>query len=374
MYREEIEAPVRIGSEEFMRQSGDSDAKVALAAYLLVAGPLFFSDMLRADGAPVMLALGELQETGINLAVQLRWEKFHAREYGGLTVLPPLDRHIAELVTEANNTGDGKIAARAVAEGMRSEDELIRVCALASGIEFFEADSIDLPAQLAWFYGNARQALTLELLSMLLARVWGPPAAAAAGGAGGPTARRSRVTGLMAVHGTVLAFSQANRPEWSVPNQGQLYQHLSSFRPDIYGNPDYYRWEGGYTDYAREVAIQNLFDWIDRRRLSGIDVVAHSHGCNVVLGSMMKGARFGKVVLMNCPVHWAKYHMPPTGAAGTVTSVRIKFDFVLWLDRAYQRFPARAIHEHVLPFWYTGHSVCTKPSTWQRHRLDQYLV
>lgn len=371
MYREEIEAPVRIGSAEFMHQAEDSNARVALAAYLLIAGPLFVDGVAGDEGSYIIPPPEDLREAAINVIVR-RIDSFRSpvHEFDD-RVAAPSPSSLAELVTEANRTGDPYRAARAVAMGLKSEDELIRVCALVSAVEFFDLDSVDVPGQIDWLLRNSRQSLTLEILSALLARIWAPPVGSPSV-PGGPTSRRSRVTGLMTVHGTVLPYKRSNRPEWSVPTTGPLFQHLANIRPDIYGNPDYYRWEGGYTDYAREVAIQNLFDWIDRRRLSGIDVVAHSHGCNVVLGSAMKGTKHGKLVLMNCPVHWGKYRLP-TGAAGQVISVRIRFDLVIAADRGGQRFPPRTIQDRVLPFWYTAHSACTKPQTWVNQKLDGLL-
>lgn len=73
-----------------------------------------------------------------------------------------------------------------------------------------------------------------------------------------------------------------------------------------------------------------------------------SHDCNVVLGSAMKGAKHGKLVLMNCPVHWGKYHLP-AGATNQVISVRIRFDLVIAADRGGHRFPPGTIQERVLP-------------------------
>lgn len=379
MYPEDIHTPVPIGSAEFFQQS--ERARVAVAAYLLLAGPLFVEGVARNEDSAIIPPASELREAGIKEKVRGR-VALHGR--GLLEPGPPESEdpgygdfesaisNIAELVAEANDTGDPRLAARAVAAGIRSSDELIRVCALGSALEFFAPESLDLPGHIAWLLRHTTQQQTLELLSTLTARVWSPPPGAA--GPGSPISRRSRVTGLMAVHGTVLPISQGNRPDWSIPRQGPLFNHLAVLRPDIYSHDDYYRWEGGYTDYAREVAIQSLFDWTDRRRLAGIDVIAHSHGCNVVLGSTMKGAKYGKLILMNCPVHWHKYRLAVSVSASSAVSIRVKLDFVILMDRGGQRFPQGTIPEHVLPIWYTGHSACTKPDVWQAQGLDKYVV
>ena len=79
------------------------------------------------------------------------------------------------------------------------------------------------------------------------------------------------------------------------------------------------------------------------------------------------------MVLMNCPVHWNKYRLLHA-ITNDVISVRIKCDLVILMDRAGQRFPRGTIKEHILPLWYTGHSVITKPKTWRKEHLDRYVL
>jgi hypothetical protein len=373
MYPEEVYESVSIGESRFFNQEEGSIARVVLAAYLLLAGALFVRGVTEEEGNEVIPAEEDLREAGIKRGIY--------------QLIAPRDRvfseyapgenftagELAHLVTEANEAGIPELAARAVAYGTHSDDELIRVCALGSAVEFFNPSTLDLPGHIVWLLRNARQRQTFELLSTLLARVWSSSIAVAT-----PQARitpwRGGITpGLMTIHGTVLPLSRENCPDWSVPPHGPLFQYLASIRKDIYNQPDYYRWEGGYTDYAREVAIQNLFDWIDRRKLYGIDVVAHSHGCNVVMGSTLKGASYRKMVLMNCPVHWNNYRLLAAAITNEVISVRIKFDLVILMDRAGQRFPPKTIQERVLPLRYTGHGAATQPKTWQREKLDAYL-
>jgi hypothetical protein len=176
---------------------------------------------------------------------------------------------------------------------------------------------------------------------------------------------------LMLVHGTVLPTSQTNRPVWSVPGSN-FFTYLHGIRSDLYSKPDYFRWEGGYTDYAREVAANNLNDWLQLRQLRGIDAVAHSHGCNVLMDSTRLGSHFRKVVLLSCPVHWKKYSLPASYYSKT-QSIHIKYDFVIMADRGAQRFPKGTIPETILPYWFTAHSETTSLLAWQSQNLIRFL-
>lgn len=172
---------------------------------------------------------------------------------------------------------------------------------------------------------------------------------------------------LMLIHGTVLW----GRPEWSVPGSGKLFNYIqSTLRPDVYSAPDYFVWEGSYNigGYGREVAAQSLVNWVQSRRLLGIDAVAHSHGGNVLLLGTGLGCQFGDVLLLSCPVR-KQYKLNKHNVQHT-RSVRISFDLVLVADRARQRFPRNSgIHETVLPIWYCSHNATINPATWLKHRI-----
>jgi hypothetical protein len=174
----------------------------------------------------------------------------------------------------------------------------------------------------------------------------------------------------MLIHGTNFP---PLRPEWSVPFTGSLFNHVLPFRPDLYDRPDYFRWEGGYSDYAREVASLNLADWVGRRSLSGIDAITHSHGGNVLMAATHLGTSFSKVIFLSCPVRWSQYQ-PSAQAIKVAQSIRIRFDFVILADRAAQRFPPSCgIPERILPIWFIKHDSTYLPATWQSQNLDQYL-
>ncbi len=374
MYRDDIVDPVPLSNTLFFDQGDESLSRFTLAAYLLLAGMFFVETEQPLDERIDLPSNEELEILGINHEVrehaprrELDFREFSGDAADGIPAIA-----LADFAVQANEMGSPFDAARLVALGCRSDDELIRVCALGSALDFFRPETIGIRRQLAWFFENAREPETFELLFVLIARVF--PVAPTGNVAHSSAAPSSTSTGLMAVHGTVLPYSQANRPEWSVPPNGSLFSHIKTLRNDIYGSPDYFRWEGGYTDYAREVAISSLCDWINLRGLNGIDVVAHSHGCNVVMGSTSASIAFTKIVLLSCPVHWKKYRLPPGMITKDVVSIRTRFDFVIMMDRGGQRFPKGTIQDIILPFWFTTHSASTKPKTWTSQNLDRYLL
>jgi hypothetical protein len=373
VYPDSISEPVSITSGAFFEQDRASLSRFTLAAYLLMAGVLFVARERDVEDVQALPPGDDLEALGISRDIPERVPTgaLDLREYrDGRDPLP--SSALAAAAAKANESRGWIDAARLVANACKSEDELIRVCALGSAVEFFGRETLDLAGHIAWFLRNAREPQTLELLAVLLGR-YNPVASGARPVQ--PGLRPGATTqGLIAVHGTVLPFSQSNRPEWSVPPNGSLFSHVQSFRSDIYGASDYFRWEGGYTDYAREVAIMNLRDWLMARGMNGTDVVAHSHGCNVVMGSTALGANYTKIVLLSCPVHWTKYSLPASMITSDVISIRTKVDFVILMDRGGQRFPSGTIRDVVLPFWFTSHSATTTPKTWVSQGLDQYLA
>lgn len=179
------------------------------------------------------------------------------------------------------------------------------------------------------------------------------------------------------VHGTIFAKHLSQVEEWWRPadpsgaNEGDLHKYLREGpRPGVYDRQDYYRWSGGWNDYAREEAAEKLVHWIDARRIASPDVFAHSHGCNVAMIASHARA-FDRLVLMSCPV-WPEYR--PSTQVGRAISVRIKWDLVIMADGAAQRCPSDwGVTEEVLPIWYSKHDVTRRSDTWRTLNLDKLL-
>lgn len=346
---------------------------MTLAAFLLAAGVWF----RKMDGAPPILPNEDLEPLGLSdwhLLDADPSELFdpHNREFEFADDLayPEPDKFNSELgrlVYEAYRSRRSRDLARAVSKGTGSPDPLIRICALVSAFELFKYSPAERVRKLTQFDFSESET-TSTIAAMLLARALRvalsandvPPQV---------TPSVSVAPGLMLIHGTNFP---PHRPIWSVPGAGQLFNHIAAFRTDIYAKPDYYRWEGGYSAYAREVASYNLDDWVQRRSLGGIDAVTHSHGGNVLMAATQRGIDFDRVVFLSCPVRWHQYQ-PRAGSIRQAQSVRVRLDFVILADRSAQRFPANTVPERILPIWFVSHSVTTEPGTWQSQSLDQYI-
>jgi hypothetical protein len=354
------------------------DGIMTLAAFLLAAG--IWIHKHEFGGASPILPDEDLKPLGLadwhlkDAEPSTRFDPFSGefREFGDELryLVDPQRFHsdLGKLVYTAYRSRLSIDLARAVMKGTGSPDPLVRICALTSAYSIFAFSDVERVRRLTEFDFSESET-TRTLKSMLLAQVLhmglsavnAPPTIAAV---------QQPSPGLMLIHGTNFP---PNRPTWSVPQAGPLFNHIASFRPNVYAKPDYFRWEGGYSDYAREVAAANLDDWVSRRNLGGIDAVTHSHGGNVLMAATKLGIKFNRVVFLSCPVRWHQYS-PQTGSIQKPQSVRLRLDFVIMADHSAQRFPTGSgISEKILPIWFVSHSSTTLPATWLSENLDRYI-
>jgi hypothetical protein len=280
-----------------------------------------------------------------------------------------MDQVLREAILAAMESGESIDTARAVALATVHPDRLVRVCAQISALELYqlgpdqrqllrreleEGRAPPTGDHLVGDRGELEDCLR-EILQKRLAHHERTQLMRAKG-----VSPRSRAPGLLLIHGTTLW----GRPYWSTPT-GPLFNYIRDhLRSDVYSGGDFFRWEGSYTHYGREVAARSLNDWVAARKLEGIDAACHSHGGNVLLKATEMGGIFGHVLLLSCPVR-RKYKVRPRSVI-TVRSLRVKFDLVILADRARQSFPPTSgIDEQYLPLWF-NHSATTQPENWQR--------
>jgi pimeloyl-ACP methyl ester carboxylesterase len=173
---------------------------------------------------------------------------------------------------------------------------------------------------------------------------------------------RRRAETIMLVHGT-----WASDAEWYKPN-GSFHGFIKPLRADLYGQADFFRWTGGYSDGARNQGALDLKAWVDQRNEHGLDLMGHSHGANVMMLATKFGLTTGKLVLLSCPVHVNKYFPDFTKVTKPVVSVRVKLDLVILADQGGQRFRHPDIKEIVLPIWF-DHGTTHEAATWQAHNI-----
>jgi hypothetical protein len=367
-----LEKPVRI---EEATQTVSSAGLMTLATFLLSAGiwHLRLDKKSQNDDQPILLN-EDLQELGLpqwHLADGEPSQRFDIR-FPEIQIVSPdgersFHRELGNLIWAAVKTQKSSDLAKALAFGTVSPDPLVRICSLISGHEML-SPTTELHRRLFEF--DFSSEVTASTLATILMSRTLSAGMSAIGSAPPITPPKKNGDGIFLIHGTNFP---PHRPVWSVPLTGPLFNYIANIRADIYAKPDYFRWEGGYSDYAREVAAQNLDNWMQVRKLNGIDVVTHSHGGNVLMNATYHSVKIGKAILLSCPVRWAHYQVCP-GTIKKIDSIRVHSDLVIMADRAGQSFPiGSGIKDTVLPLWY-NHSATTDPDVWQKHSLDRFVI
>jgi hypothetical protein len=169
---------------------------------------------------------------------------------------------------------------------------------------------------------------------------------------------------LMLVHGTFASDSP-----WYQPG-GDFFSLVQKTRPDLYAQPDFFRWSGAYSDGARQQGALDLQKWVTDRHEEGLDLMGHSHGGNIMFKATEMGLKLGKLVVLSCPVHVDKYFPDFNNLKAPLVSVRVKHDLVILADGGGQLFTHPDITEIVLPIWF-DHSATHDPKVWQDNQLVQ---
>ena len=169
-------------------------------------------------------------------------------------------------------------------------------------------------------------------------------------------------------HGTFAA-----RARWWQPN-GDFYTYLDSLVPPLKLHGASFRWSGNYSHGARQLAAQQLVDWMLDQNLQRPDVFAHSHGGTVANLATRLGLRIDRLVLLSWPVH--ERWFPDLANVREIIDVRVRLDLVIIADRGGQRFtppPAHAgrVTSHVNG-WFE-HSDPISAGYWRRHALPAAL-
>ena len=273
-----------------------------------------------------------------------------------------------ELMTQLVDHPEPIIAAALVEANLHSESRLVRTAAAVAALDT-TGPRDDVLAQLV--EGASRgDALTKEIGRIGVARV-NPQHEVLRNVVGRP----SRLTGTdrpshtaVLTHGTFAALTR-----WWQPN-GDYYVYLDSLVPPLKLHSPSFRWSGTYSDGARQLAAQQMADWIVDQNLQQPDIFAHSHGGTVANLATRRGLQIDRLVLLSWPVHdqW----LPDFANVQRVIDVRVRLDLVIIADRGGQTFtppPAHAgkVTSHVNG-WFE-HGDTHEPEYWQRHGLQGVL-
>ncbi len=177
----------------------------------------------------------------------------------------PLTR-VAAAVLDFRLAADPRPAIETLAEGTRSNDELVR----------------DVAAT-----GLARISPRHPALDALRGGRDVEP---------GPGADEDHRTSML-IHGT-----WARNASWWQPG-GDFHTYIQSeYRPDLYAGADRFEWTGGYSPGARAAAALKLEQWISDNNEEGIHLITHSHGGNVAFLASGSSPRIGDLIVLSCPV------------------------------------------------------------------------
>lgn len=136
------------------------------------------------------------------------------------------------------------------------------------------------------------------------------------------------------VHGTFARLSRGPQC-WYEPNAELPMLIRSECTPDLYAASNYFRWEAGYNQQARDSGTEDLLSWCRDRGVDHLDTVfAHSHGGNVALSAIEQGLQVELLVLLHTPV------LPRSDAAWRtiqenvkrILDLRTHVDYVVHLD------------------------------------------
>jgi len=274
----------------------------------------------------------------------------------------------AELMSRLMERPEPVTAAALVEANLHSGSRLVRTAAAVAALDT-TGPRDDLLAHLV--EGATRgDALTRELGRVGVARI--DPGHAALRNV---VARPSPLTGTdRPSHTAVLTHgSFAGLTRWWQPG-GDFYSYLDALVPPLKLHDPSFRWSGLYADGARQLAAQQLVEWVADQNLQRPDFFAHSHGGTVANLATVRGAEFDRLVLLSWPVH--EQWFPDFTRVRRIIDVRVRLDLIILADRGGQTFTPPPEHAAIVSSHVNGwfdHSEAHQPDYWERHGLPSIL-
>lgn len=159
--------------------------------------------------------------------------------------------------------------------------------------------------------------------------------------------------------------------------------------PDLVSHPNEFSWSGKNSDKARRLAADQFVTWWHRQGAPRLDVVAHSHGGNVIMRAQAIEPRLliRNLILLGTP---ARYECPPRNRqTWRLNNVYSDNDWTQVLgSKGGARGEGRTQSDHVRsvnlyrPEWTStggvvnsaGHSDLHEPDFWHAHKLEELLL
>jgi hypothetical protein len=340
------------------------DARLSQAAIVLSIGAAAAGVPERVDRPAAIGLPGDLAACGRPDPIPVA--EATAALDGGSRRVPPTTS--AQLMVRLQDEPDPLTAAALVEANLRSDSRLVRTAAAVAALDT-TGPRDDVLAQLV--AGATRgDALTKELGRIGLARV-DPQHEVLRHVVGRP----ARLTGTdrpshtaVLTHGSFAALTLWWRPG------GNFYVYLDSLVPPLKLHDPSFGWSGLYSDGARQLAAQQLVDWVADQNLQRPDFFAHSHGGTVVNLATRRGLELDRLVLLSWPVH--EQWFPDFTKVGRVIDIRVRLDLIILADRGGQTFTPPPEHAGQVTSHVNGwfeHSDTHEPDYWERHQLPAVL-
>jgi hypothetical protein len=188
------------------------------------------------------------------------------------------------------------------------------------------------------------------------------------------------------VHGTWANPTEKRVKPWWWPG-GDFHAYLANHAlKDLYSGSDPYNWTGGYSHPKRQEAATKLVRWSASHGENRLNVLAHSHGGNVVFLASQDtrgehvALEFGRAVFLSVPLHPNLYR-PDACRFQSVAAIRVHLDLVILADVGGQTFQGawpgdtrlKDVPEMELPIWFL-HSASHDPRVWDDWKLLTWLT
>lgn len=175
-------------------------------------------------------------------------------------------------------------------------------------------------------------------------------------------------------YSTMIHGTWGWRGDWWHPD-GDFHSYIrGNFRSDLYCSGMEFSWSGALRRADRKKAGQRLKRWAQgasgQPRLH--TVFGHSYGGEVVAHAVNAGMDAKEVVLLSAPIH--SYHVTMAQRVKKVIDVRLRYDLVLTLAGARQKFPASStVVQYTLNKNFLSHSATHDPQVWKNEAIAKHV-